>query len=436
MSWLGRLFKRSAGVEAGAGGRRWEGVSTLSSPASQTLGARGPAKARASGSYVNTPYGARIVEVWASNLVGGKGWQARPQHPDPDIRRALAEEFEALFRPIALPLARGLVRDGEALVQIYIGADGQFRAKLLAADQIDSSLTRDLSNGRRIVAGVELGPDDEPVAYHVLPAAPDQPFGLYASSPVRVPASDVLHVFDRQFPGQVRGLSWLTPALLKLRDRDEASDAMLMQLKVSSLMTGFIRDPEGGAAGFDGDASGAGLNVALEPGAMRILPPGADVTFSNPGTGLAQAIEFLRAQDREIAAGVGLTFEALTGDLGEANYSSARVGLLEYRHRASMLQRLLIEDMFLCPLWQRWIEVRALAGEIPAGEIEDYRAVRFVAPGWAWVDPRNEVEAEVAAINAGLKSREEAVAARGRDINDLDEERARDRVRQQQDPQT
>lgn len=430
MSWLGRLFKRSA-VEAGAGGRRWEGASTLTAPASQTLGARGPAKARAGASYLNTPYGSRIVEVWASNLVGGKGWQARPQHPDPDVRRALAEEFEGLFRPIALPLARALARDGESFVQTVIGADGRFRAKLLAVDQIDASLTRDLGGGHRIVAGIELGPDDEPSAYHILRDAPDQPFGFYAA-PVRVPASDVLHVFDQQFPGQVRGLSWLAPVLLKLRDRDEASDAMLMQLKVSALVTGFIRDPEGGAAGFDGDASGGALNVALEPGAMRILPPGADVTFSNPGTGLAQAIEFLRAQDREIAAGTGLTFEALTGDLGEANYSSARVGLLEFRRRCEMLQRNLIEAQLLRPLWQRWIEVRALAGEIPAGEIADYRAVRFVAPGWAWVDPRNEVEAEVAAINAGLKSREEAVAARGRDIDELDEERARDRERQKE----
>ena len=36
-----------------------------------------------------------------------------------------------------------------------------------------------------------------------------------------------------------------------------------------------------------------------------------------------------------------------------------------------------------------------------------------------------------AAITAGLKSREEVVAGRGRDIDDLDEERARDAARSQ-----
>ena len=73
--------------------------------------------------------------------------------------------------------------------------------------------------------------------------------------------------------------------------------------------------------------------------------------------------------------------------------------------------------------------MRALAGVIPADQMEDYLPVRFVPPGWQWVDPRNEVEAETAAINAGLKSRAEVVAARGRDIDELDEEIARDAAR-------
>ncbi len=86
---------------------------------------------------------------------------------------------------------------------------------------------------------------------------------------------------------------------------------------------------------------------------MRVLPPGADVVFSNTTTGLAQSAEFLRGQDHEIAAGVGLTYEALTGDMSRTNYSSARVNLLEFRRRAEMLQKTLIEGQFLRPLWHR-----------------------------------------------------------------------------------
>lgn len=422
---LAKVFSRSAPIEAAGHGRRWQGAPVLASPAQATRAARGATAQRAAAAYLNTPAAHRIVEAYVSNLVG-RGWQVRPQHPDPEVRRRIGDRFETLIYPHLTVLARALVRDGEAVARVLWanagGRPGDMRLQPLAAEQLDASVHRELPGGGRIEAGVEFDADDQITAYWLLREPPD---GISWAPPVRVPAAEVLHVFDQLFPGQVRGLSWLAPVLLKLRDRDEASDALLMQLKTASLMTGFIRDVDGGAGGF-GDPDSGSINVSLEPGAMRILPPGADVSFSQPGQGLAQAIDFLRAQDREIAAGVGLTFEMLTGDLGEANYSSARVGLLEFRRRAEMIQRLLIEGKLLRPLWHRWIDALVLSGEIRPDEADDYRAVRFVAPGWQWVDPRNEVEAEVAAINAGLKSREEVVAGRGRDIDDLDAERARD----------
>lgn len=427
---IAKLFRRS-GVEAGGGGRRWDGASVLTAPNSSILASRAPAQARAAGAAVNTPYGARIIETWASALVG-KGWHTRSQHPDTETAKQLNAEFEALLRGVLLLLVRGLVRDGEAFVRIHVTATGEVTLKALSAEQIDPTIHRDLGGGARIVAGVEFDTYDQVTAYHILPEAPGTPFVSYRGA-VRVPAQDILHIFDPLFPGQVRGLSWLAPVLLKLRDRDEASDAMLMQAKTAALHTGYIRDPEGNFAGFEGQANGSALNVALEPGAMRILPGHAEVSFSNPPSGLTQAIGFLRAQDREIAAGVGLTFEALTGDLTQTNYSSARVGLLEFRRRAEMLQRHLIEGQFLRPLWRRWIDLQSLSGAITAtgAALDDYRAVRFVPPGWQWVDPNNEVKAEIAAIEAGLKSREEAVAGRGRDIDELDVEIARDATQTQ-----
>jgi lambda family phage portal protein len=167
----------------------------------------------------------------------------------------------------------------------------------------------------------------------------------------------------------------------------------------------------------------------------RILPPGTEVTFSQPGQGLSQAVEFLKAQLREIAAGAGLTYEQVSADLSDTNYSSARVGLLQQRRRAEMLQRTVIEARLLRPLWRRWIDGKALAGEIPADEaaLALYRDVKFVAPGWVWIDPLKEVNGDVAAIAAGLKSRAEVVASRGRDIEELDEEIATDTRQAQQE---
>lgn len=440
MSFISRVLRSFSGddrseaqslrrrqIEAGAGGRRWDGAPMIAAAQQSALAARAPAKARATALALNTPIAANICETWVAHLVGS-GWQAQSQHPDQDTRRALNREFEAISSAVLTVACRSLVREGEAILRLSLGAEG-FHVTPLPADQLDAALTRDLGNGRKIIAGVELDVLDRVVAYHLLPSAPGNPFGM-VGAPVRIEARDVLHVFDRLVPGQVRGLPWMTPVLLKLFDLDATSDAMLMALKVQSLMTGFIRDPSGQGAGFGGEEeAGAAPNVSLEPGAMRILPGDAEVTFSQPGQGLAQAAEFVKAQLREIAAGTGLTYEMVSRDLSGANYSSARVGLLEFRRRAEMLQGNLIEAQLLRPLWRRWIEAKALAGEIAAdtGTMADHLSVKFVPPGWPWIDPESEVNADIKAIDAGLKSRSEVVAGRGRDIEELDDELGADK---------
>lgn len=104
------IFTRS-GIEAGAGGRRWDGASVVTSPQAATLAARGAAQSRAVGQYLNTPYGQRVVETWVSALVG-KGWQVRSKNMNSDLARSLNEEFEALIGPHLPLVARSLVRDG------------------------------------------------------------------------------------------------------------------------------------------------------------------------------------------------------------------------------------------------------------------------------------------------------------------------------------
>lgn len=250
---LAKVFRR--GIEAGSGGRRWDGAPVLSAPQTSMNAARGPAQMRAAAQYLNTPYGQRIVESWVSALAG-KGWNTRSKHPDAATARRLNEAFEALIAPLLPLMVRALVRDGEAFMRITITSGGMIRLKPVPAEQVDPTINRDLGNGARIVAGIEFDADDEVTAYHILPEAPGTPFVTYGAA-VRIPARDVLHIFDRLFPGQVRGLSWLAPVLLKLRDREEASDAMLMQLKTAALITGFVSDPEGSFAGFEGQAEGS-----------------------------------------------------------------------------------------------------------------------------------------------------------------------------------
>lgn len=76
MSFLARLFDRMTGptqkrqIEAGGGGRRWQGSPMMNAPQASILAARAAAKARAAALSMNNPTAARIVETWLAALAG------------------------------------------------------------------------------------------------------------------------------------------------------------------------------------------------------------------------------------------------------------------------------------------------------------------------------------------------------------------------------
>jgi lambda family phage portal protein len=139
-------------------------------------------------------------------------------------------------------------------------------------------------------------------------------------------------------------------------------------------------------------------------------------------------IDFLRLQLRAVAAGLGVMYEQLTGDLSGVNYSSIRAGLIEFRRRIEAVQYSVLVFQFCRPVWQRFILTEILTGRL-AGKVEDFAPVNWVCPGFAWVDPLKDAEAEGTAIAAGLMSRRQAVAARGYDVEALDAEIAADNAR-------
>ena len=110
-----------------------------------------------------------------------------------------------------------------------------------------------------------------------------------------------------------------------------------------------------------------------------------------------------------VAAGVGLTYELLTGDLSQVNYSSIRAGLIEFRRRMEALQWQLLVPGLCQPVWQRFVLAAQAAGRLPEGEITaDWTAPRFEA-----VDPLKDIQADVLAVRAGVMTLKEAIARQG-----------------------
>ena len=194
------------------------------------------------------------------------------------------------------------------------------------------------------------------------------------------------------------------------------------------MLAGFITSADGAAPPFEGEQQGANLVGGLEPGTLKILDPGQDISFSTPADIGAEVIDFASLTEREIAVGLGLPAPILTGDLSDVNYSSIRAGLVEWRRRVEALQYGVVVFQALRPTWRRWAMTEVLSGQI-VSTIDAAMPAKFITPKQQWVDPAKDVDAELSAIAGGLMSRREAVTSRGFDIEALDAEIAADAAR-------
>lgn len=413
--------QRTRRFDAAAGGRRGFGTGTFG-PINAETGAAPLVRMRARYLAANNQWLANAVGNWTAALVGTG---IRPTSATPDAV-ATWDDWNPMadadgrtdFDGLQAVIARALVVDGESFVHLMHGDDG-LTVRVLPAEQVDESLTRERGDGRHIVQGVEFDGEGRRLAYHVLPQRPDQ-FASYAP-PVRVDAADMLHVMRPLAAGQVRGVSWLAPIVLPASELDKLTDALLMGASVAAMHAGFLVDQNGTASGslYDGPQAGSILESGIEPGTLKVLPSGVDVKFNTPQAA-QQTSELVKHSLRGLAAGLGLPSHMLDGDLTGANYSSLRAGLLPFRQRVEQVQYGVLVPQLLAPLWRR---LMALDGD-PAARAE------WIMPAWQQVDPQKAVEADLAEISAGLKSRRQAVAERGWSVEQLDRDIAADRERE------
>ena len=440
---LGRSATRS--FDAAGQGRRWDQPRTLDSLNTAILAGATPAARRAGWYARNNPWIAAAVDSLVGNVVGA-GIKPQSSHPDRAVRERLqslwlrwtdkaTSDGLADFYGLQSMAVRAMVESGEsfALLRVTNNADGiPMHIELLDREQVPTDLHRDIGGGARIRAGIEFDSAGRRIAYRVSTARPGDPLGSLRMDPIRVPAADCIHLFKPLAAGQLRGITWLAPVLLRLHELDQFEDATLVKAKVAALFTGFITDPDGTVGGLSGDNRSGVLTVGMEPGSLIPLPPGADIRFSNPTEHDAYA-PFVKNQLRAVAAGLGLPYELVSGDLEGVTYSSIRAGLVEFRRRVEQLQHNVVVHLFCRPIWERFVRLAVLTGDLPVRDFDAnpaaYLGCSWLPPKFDYVDPMKDVQAEILAIDAGLKSRSQAISERGYDAEQVDAEIAADKER-------
>lgn len=148
----------------------------------------------------------------------------------------------------------------------------------------------------------------------------------------------------------------------------------------------------------------------------------------------------MRMMLREVAAGTGVSYESLSRDYSQSNYSSSRLALLDDRDLYRMLQLWYIRNLRM-RIHRRWCQAAVYAKVLTKIDVESYalnpkkfEAVRFKPRGWSWIDPTKEVAAATESIRNGFTTVTATIAATadGRDFEDIMKEREAELKRMQE----
>lgn len=273
-----------------------------------------------------------------------------------------------------------------------------------------ASIRDGVFGNNRIISGKEYDNRDELKAFHLYTQHPGDNFigarGIGRTT--RVLADHVSHAYRVERPGQVDGASWFAPVMTSLRDLADTRDAYQLRQKIAACYAVFIHESEPGAGT---KHSGDPITDHIEPGRVESLPPGKDVTFATP-PGVEGMADFDRAQLMTIAAGFGMPYEALTGDLRNVTFLSGRMGWLNfYRNIEQWRSRIVIPR--ICERELAWFLESAAVSigiNIPV-------RVTWTPPHRDLLDPQKEIEALQKEIRLGLLAPSDAVRMRGRDPN-------------------
>ncbi len=295
--------------------------------------------------------------------------------------------------------------------------------------------------GHKMRSGIELNRTGQRVAYWFYREHPSdgQTTSVDISKLVRVPAEEVMHLFEPKRPGQLRGVPDFAPVLARLRNIGDFDDAVLERQKLANLFAGFVKkvgvtgvndtvDPVTGneiESGFDGSPV-----TGLEPGIMQYLDPGEDVTFANPPEAGTTYSDYMRTQQLGTAAGQGLPYEIMSGDIKEVSDRTLRVVMNEFRRFAEQRQWQIIIPMWCQKIRNAWVDQAAVTGVAAISDVLALKAVEWAPQGWAYIHPVQDVQAKQSEVEAGFRSRSSVISERGDDPETVDNEIAADKERE------
>jgi lambda family phage portal protein len=455
-NWFRQPVTQTVRLYQGAKHTRYSfgfGNSGNSSADSELAGQIVTLRARARQLMRDSAYAKRARTVIVNNVIGaGVGMQAQVLGVRGELNTRVNDDIELRwlewsradschtggtmhFADLERAAMAEIVTAGECFIRKHFRRFGSstvpYALELIEAERVlddtSSPITGVVAGNVRM--GVELDEFQRPLAYYIRRRHPgDRRWqGNMPDEVIRVPAAEIFHLrLGDRWP-QTRGEPWLHNVLRKLDDLNEYTQAEIEAARASAYFFGTIESPESvnPLANDAGEETAPAMDIS--PGVIQQLMPGEKLNFHTPSRPNAALDAFVRHMLREMAAGLNVSYESLSRDYSQSNYSSSRLALLDDRDTWRTLQRWWIRS-FREPLHREWLQAAVLSRAVTSvpidaymADVERYSAVLFKPRGWSWVDPVKEVDAFVTAVKAGFTTVTDVIAqtAGGLDIEDV-----------------
>lgn len=390
-------------------------------------------RARSRALIQNVPYMTQAMRALVANTIGtgitpnwtgpeseklNEAWARWVRYADADGRLNYYGLQAAAYR--------AQEQDGEVLIRIRYRrpADGfevPFQLQLLEIDWLDSSRTgASERGGNTVVNGIEYDRLGRVAGYWLFDQHPGDANGvlrLRGSASKFYSADLIIHLFSAERPGQGRGFPRAAPVIARVRDLQVYEDAEQqrknLEARLSVLASGDVAQmaqPIGPREEKDGqqDASQTRELGALAGGSIIQVPAGVNMQVVEPKAAPGY-VDTLKWNLHMVAAGFGVTYEMMTGDVSEVNYSSARVRSLDFRREVEMSQWTGFIPRLCDPVCDIFANMCLLAGIIKRRG----QKLEHATPKWDYMNPEQDVRADLAEVSGGLSSISEKLRRRG-----------------------
>ncbi|MDP4201444.1 MAG: phage portal protein [Bacteroidota bacterium] len=278
--------------------------------------------------------------------------------------------------------------------------------QVLEGDYIDHQRNGVNENGYARL-GVQFDKEGKQIGFWIYSQHPsEQAVSWTGINSEFVAAEDVILAFEVLRAGQVRGIPHGVSCFMKLSDFSDYEDAQLVRQKIASAFAGFKTGaPE------DTVKEQEDFNT-IQPGILYRLNEGEQMTFSNPPAADGYG-EYSKKILQGIAAGYEITYEQLTMDYSNVNFTSGRMAAIEVADHFRDLQYNMMVPQVCVQVWNWFMDAAIMTGLL--GVRINCNAQDWTAPRIQLIDPVKETNARISQISAGLTTWSEVIREDGRD---------------------